>query len=1069
MCTFFFLRSSHKLRKTQAENKTLSWLKISALVIFITILISIGYAQSSDPLEKLLNNFLTWRNIGPAVPGGRTVDIDVVESNPNLIYAAVGPSGVWKSENNGVSWFPVFYKEATVSAGAVAVAQSSPEIIWVGTGESTSRNSVTIGDGVYKSTDGGKTWTNMGLKDTRHVSRILISRGDANVVYVAAMGHLWGPNAERGVYKTIDGGKTWNKVLYLNENTGVCDLEIDPANSQILYAAAYEHRRLPYKMISGGPGSGIYKSTDGGQTWVKLTEGLPSGPMGRIGLAVARSKPGVVYALIEHQDPGLWRSEDYGQTWKRMSTATVFKNVNNRPFYYSQIYVDPSDDATVFVQSSGLYVSKDMGQKFKGIGGGTHPDHHALWIDPKNPLHLIDGNDGGIDITFDGGKTWWPVVNIDAAEVYQVGYDFAIPYRVYCGLQDNGCWGGPSNSLDSRGILNEHWEFINGGDGFFVRPDPKNSYFVYANSQNNGLVKRDLRAGLSKGIRPEASFSEKPYRFNWNAPIMISPHDNQTIYCGGNFLFRSTDGGYSWEKISPDLTTNDPKKQVDGVGPITPENSGAEVHCTITAIAESAVKPGILWCGSDDGLVHVSIDGGKTWNNVTKNIPGLPAGSWCSRIEASHFEPGTAYVSFDNHRIDDYRPYLFKTSDFGRTWKALKANLPDFGWVHVIREHPANKNLLFVGTEFGIYLSYNCGLNWIKINGTNLPTVAVHDIAVHPRDNDLIIGTHGRGIWILDDISFLTEVSPELLKKDFYIFRPRDAYLMISTSRGESFGPGPYFSGKNPAFGLNLIYLINKDLSGDLRVQIKDKDDQIVTELPLAKKNGFNRINWGLQFLPEASDGKKYPSGTTGFNPMCYVIPGQYKFSVKIGDQPYLAEAVIKPDPRFDIDVAGLKEQYKLMGELTRANFYFSKAVTLVKNARKAFEDKRGDLEKLAVDNDSQKKELIDELKSMADKFSELSDLFQTEGTLSGLSISYEKFLRGPINMYLMSLLSNASDLGKPTETDKARAEELISLIFKTCDEVDQFMENQLKPLNERLKKFGVKEIPVPAKILAKQ
>lgn len=1071
MCFFNLPRKNNNPKSESLTGKNWTFLRVVVGIIFLYYLISSIYAQSPDPLEKLLNDFLSWRNIGPALPGGRTVDLDVVESNPAVIYAAVGPSGVWKSENNGVTWFPVFYKESTVSVGAVAVAQSSPEIIWVGTGEATCRNSVTVGDGVYKSTDGGKTWANMGLKDTRHISRILVSRGDANVVYVAAMGHLWGPNPERGVFKTIDGGKTWAKVLFIDQNTGICDLEMDPANSQILYAAAYEHRRLPYHMVSGGPGSGIYRSTDGGLTWVKLTEGLPAGPMGRIGLAVARSKPGVVYALIEHQDPGLWRSDDYGQTWKRMCGAQVYKNINNRPFYYSQIYVDPSDEATVYVQSTGLYVSKDMGQKFKAIGQGTHPDHHALWIDPKNPAHLIDGNDGGIDITYDGGKTWWPVVNIDAAEVYQVGYDFSLPYRVYCGLQDNGCWGGPSNSLDTRGILNEHWEFINGGDGFFVRPDPKNSHFVYANSQNNGLVKMDLRSGLSKGVRPEASLAEKPYRFNWNAPIMISPHDNQVIYCGGNFLFMSKDGGYSWEKISPDLTTNDPKKQVDGVGPITMENSGAEVHCTITALAESPVKQGVLWCGSDDGLVHVSTDGGQTWANVTKNIPGLPPGSWCSRIEASHSEAGTAYVSFDNHRTDDYRPYLYKTTDFGKTWKSIRSNLPDFGWVHVVREHPSNKNLLFVGTEFGIYLSYNSGLSWIKIHGTNLPTVAVNDIAVHPRDEDLIIGTHGRGVWILDDISFLKELAPEILTKDFYLFKPRDAYLMFRSSKGEQFGSAVNFAGKNPASGINLIYFIKKELTGDLRIQVKDNDqNKVIIELPLSKKAGFNKTNWPLQFIPEASDGKKYP-GTPAFSPMCYVVPGKFSFSINIADKNYQAEGMVKPDPRVELDVDGLKEQYKLMGELARINFYFSKGISLCKNLKKSLQDKINEIEKAARENQVIDREMIknidNELRNLAKIFNGLSEIFETEGTITGLSLSYEKFLRGPINLSIISLWSGISGFpGRPTETEKEMAQEISSAIFKACAEIDRFLEIDMPSMNEKLEKSGLGKIAVPAKIL---
>lgn len=1061
-----FIRK-HVYSKKYNSNARKSGL-INGVIIFIFFinLISISYAQTQDPLGKLLNDFLTWRNIGPALPGGRTVDIDVVESNPNIIYAAIGPSGVWKSENNGVTWFPVFYRESTVSVGALAVAQSSPDIIWVGTGEATCRNSVTIGDGVYKSTDGGKSWTNMGLKETRHISRILVSRGDANVVYVAAMGHLWGPNTERGVYKTVDGGKSWSKVLYIDQNTGICDLEMDPGNSQILYAAAYEHRRMPYRMISGGPGSGIYRSMDGGQTWVRLSQGLPSGLMGRIGLAVARNKPGVVYALIEHQDPGIWRSEDYGQSWKRMCNAQVYRNINNRPFYYSHIYVDPSDDATVYVQSSGLYVSKDMGQKFKAIGQGTHPDHHALWIDPKNPLHLIDGNDGGIDITFDGGKTWWPVVNIDAAEVYQVGFDFSVPYRVYCGLQDNGCWGGPSNSLDSRGILNEHWEFINGGDGFFVRPDPKNSYFIYANSQNNGLVKRDSRIGLSKGVRPEASFKEKPYRFNWNAPIMISAHDNQVIYCGGNYLFRSKDGGYTWEKISPDLTTNDPAKQVDGVGPITTENSGAEVHCTITAISESPVRPGLLWCGTDDGLVHVSMDGGQNWVNVTKNIPGLPAGSWCSRIESSHHEPGTAYISFDNHRNDDYRPYLYKTTDFGKTWKSIKSNLPDSGWVHVIREHHLNRNLLFVGTEFGIYFSYNSGLSWIKIHGTNLPTVSVNDIAIHPRDNDLIIGTHGRGIWILDDLAFLSELSPEVLKKDFHLFKPEDARMMFVSSRGEQFGALTNFSGKNPTFGFNIIYLINNEIKEDLRLKIKDNDEKILIELPLSRKLGLNKVTWNLQFLPEASDGKKY-GGAATFNPMCYVVPGQYSFSVKVSKLDYVQNGLILPDPRFELDVPGIKEQYRLVGELSKANFYYLKGVNSARNLKKAISDKISELEKQQNVDLLKKDEVLKDVKKIFDKFNDISKVFETEGTLLGLSLPYERFLRGPVNIYLISLLNSLAGYpGRPTETEINRTDELINLIINSCREIDSFIETDLKMINMKLKDFGITEISTPGKIL---
>lgn len=1050
------LSGRNQLHRLFIEN-LLAWLLLVGCFSCLTAL-----AQPREKVAEYLNNFITWRNIGPAVPGGRTVDLDVVESQPWIIYAAVGPSGLWKSENNGITWYPVFSREATVSMGAVAVAQSSPDIVWVGTGESTCRNSVTVGDGVYKSIDGGKTWTNMGLAETRHISRIIISRGDSNIVYVAAMGHLWGPNTERGIYKTIDGGQTWQKVLYINENTGFSDLEMDPQNSQILYAAAYEHRRSPYHMTSGGPGSGLYKSTDGGQTWVRLEQGLPQGIKGRIGLAVARNKPGIVYALIEHQDPGIWRSDDYGQTWKRTADARTYKNVNTRPFYYSHIYVDPSDDRTIYVQSTGLYVSNDMGQKFRVIGQGTHPDHHALWIDPSNPLHLIDGNDGGIDITYDGGKTWLPVTSIDAAEVYQVDFDFGLPYRIYCGLQDNGCWGGPSNSLDSRGILNEHWEFINGGDGFFVRPDPKNGFIVYCNSQNNGLVKKDLRLGLGKGVRPEASLNEPPYRFNWNAPILISPHDNNLIYCAGNFLFRSRDGGFSWQKVSPDLTTNDPKKQIDGVGPITMENSGAEVHCTITAIAESPVRAGVLWCGTDDGQVQVSVDGGRSWTNVTKNIRGLPRNSWCSRIEASHFEAGTAYITFDNHRNDDYQPYVYKTSDYGHTWKSIRANLPNFGWIHVIREHPRNKNLLFVGTEFGIYLSYNSRLDWIKIHGKNLPTVAVHDIAIHPREDDLIIGTHGRGVWILDDICYLSEAGLEVFSSDFYLFKPRPGYLLFTATRGDIYS-SPRFSGKNPPPGVGLTYFIKTELRTDLRIKIFDENQDLVIELPLIKKPGLNRTNWNLQFLPRFLSGDK-PVVIGPLNVMCSVVPGNYTVSIKIGEKEFKGKITAMSDPRFELNADSLKKQYQLVSALYKTNNIYAKGVTVVKNILRALEKIRSEISLLQ--ETSSKLEAEKRHKQFEETLKSVGDIFITEGTLLGLLMPYQKFLRGPINLKLISLIQGIAGFpAEPTASEIQQSEEIIETIRESIDNLNDFIKKDLAEFNKFLESNRLTLIPSQALI----
>jgi hypothetical protein len=700
-----------------------------------------------------------------------------------------------------------------------------------------------------------------------------------------------------------------------------------------------------------------------------------------------------------------------------------------------------------------------MGQKFRAIGQGTHPDHHALWIDPGNPLHLIDGNDGGIDITYDGGKTWMPVTSIDAAEVYQVGYDFSTPYKVYCGLQDNGCWGGPSNSLDNRGILNEHWEFINGGDGFFVRPDPKDNFIVYASSQNNGLVKKDLRHGLGKGVKPVASLDESPYRFNWNAPLLISPHDNKTIYCGGNFLFRSTDGGYSWEKISPDLTTNDPKKKIDGVVPITIENSGAEVHCTITTIAESPIKPGTLWCGTDDGNVQLSLDGGKNWVNLARNISGLPRNSWCSRIEASRFDEGTAYVSFDNHRSDDYAPYIYKTTDSGRTWQPIRSDLPDNGWVHVIREHPANKNLLFVGTEFGIFISYNSGLYWMEINGSNLPTVAVHDIAVHPRENDLIIGTHGRGIWILDDIGFLSQLSDDILNSEFYLFKSRDTCQLITASRGEPYTTRT-FSGQNPAHGAYITYFIKSDLSGDLRIRIFNSTEENLIELPLSKKAGFNRTTWNLRFLPSSKEGKRTaPVGM--LNIMSSVPPDDYMASIQIAEREYKTAIKVSPDPRFCLNPESLKEQYEPLAELIKINNLYARGVAATRNILKSLEAAR---DKIGTLTDAEAKPSLESShKELLRRFNFVSEIFQTEGTLIGLNMPYEKSLRVPMNIQLLMLMQGiAAFPSEPTTTELKQVEEIGRTVISSTENLNDFIKNDLERFNESLKILGIAPIEIP-------
>jgi photosystem II stability/assembly factor-like uncharacterized protein len=990
--------------------------------------------------------------------GGRTVDIDVVEKMPWIIYAAIGPSGVWKTENNGITWSPVFHKESSVSVGDVTIAQSHPNIIWVGTGEATSRNSVTIGDGVYKSTDGGKTWTNMGLEETRHISRIIINPGDPNIVYIAAMGHLWGPNEERGIYKTVDGGQTWTKVLFVDENTGFADLAIDPSDSLILYAAAYEHRRTPFHFSSGGKGSGLFKTTDGGQTWTKLEKDLPEGVLGRIGLSVSRSSPNVVYALIEHKEGGIWRSEDRGETWTRTCDTETFNLVNNRPFYYSQIRVDPTDDKVIYVFSTGGFVSRNMGEKFRPISGGTHSDHHALWIDPSNPLHLIDGNDGGIDITYDGGKNWHPIRHMALAEVYQIGFDMRDPYFVYCGLQDNGLWGGPSRTLESSGIFNDDWYVIGGGDGFHAQVDPTDHTTIYANSQVNGLYRHDLRIGRGKSIKPLAPMNDSPYRYNWNSPILISPHDPNTVYTGGNFLFKTTDKGQTWTIISPDLTTDDPKKQIDSGGPISMENTGAESHCTIVTIAESPVKEGVIWCGTDDGNVQITLNAGETWTNVVNSIPGLPPHTWCSRIEASHSEAGTAYAAFDGHRNDDYETYLYKTTDFGKSWTSLKGNLP-FGWIHVVREDRKNKHLLFVGTEFGIFASLDGGKSWFSLKN-DLPTAAVRDMVIHPRANDLIIGTHGQGVWILDDITPLQEMTGDVLLADKHLFSIRPEIQFYHRNSRESFGR-PAFRGQNPFYGVFITAYFKEKPEERPKLFIKDKAGEKVFEISLRKEKGLQRKTWNLRSIAKNKDGKEIKPGSGGFAGYLNAMPGDYTAEMHVGDQILSKKITVFPDPRIDVDEKDWISQKEHFVEALILSKKMGLTVTATKNIRRQLDKIKKELEnKESISEGSQ-----NTLKNFDAKLKKLEEEVVPKGI--GLRRTREESLRGgSVARRISSLVSNLGGFPfPPTSTDLLQLNELKNAMEDYVDRVNKIIAEDIPVLNKTLEAHSSKPIKPPKKV----
>ncbi len=829
-----------------------------------------------------------WRNIGPANMSGRISDIEALDEDFTTVLVGSASGGVWKSINAGITWKPIFDTYGAASIGDVAFYQANPEIIWVGTGEKNPRNSIAWGDGIYKSVDGGKTFTHMGLKDTHSIAKIITHPSNPDIVYAAAAGHLWGYSGDRGLFKTTDGGETWTKLtngLPDDGKTGAIDLIMDPTDENVLYVGFWQRLRRPYRFDSGGPSGGIFKTNDGGASWTELTNGLPEGDTGKIGLAICRTKPNVLMAFVEHgfqpdehledgsENPdyknmtklgtGIYRSEDAGETWQYMN------RYNNRPFYYSHIYINPLNDQIVYIVTGSYHISYDGGKTLERQNTGVHGDYHALWSDPNNKDRYYLGNDGGAALTHDHGENYLFYDNLPISQFYAVGADMREPYHVYGGLQDNGSWGGPSMSRDSAGILTDHWFKIGGGDGFYTVVDPTDWRTVYAESQQGNIFRINVESRESQYIKPnkeniinyddyvseeilkmqeEAGWGEdNPFRFNWSSPIFISPHNAETVLFGGNVLFKTTDRGSSWEIISPDLSTNDPEKIDRDTGGLTPDVTGAENHCTIVTIAESPLVPGIIWAGTDDGNVQVTRNGGKTWTNVRPNIPDVPEGIWVSRVEASRFDTGTCYVTFDGHRSDNFEPWVFKTTDFGKTWTSLRSNLPDGQVAYVIREDHKNKYLLFLGTEFGLFLSRDGGGSWERFMN-NLPTVAVHDLMIHPIQNDIIIGTHGRGIWICDDITPLQSMTDKIKASEAYLFDQRIATQWNEISRGGSRGQF-LFRGENPPRGAMISYYLEEADEG-AKLIISDWDGKQRLEVELKDQSGINRYIWPFEFNP---------------------------------------------------------------------------------------------------------------------------------------------------------------------------------------------------------------------------
>jgi photosystem II stability/assembly factor-like uncharacterized protein len=847
----------------------------------------------------------------------------------------------------------VFDEEGTsLSIGDLAIAPSDSNIIWAGTGEPNNRQSSSWGDGVYKSVDGGETWTHMGLGDTHHIGRVVINPVDPNIVFVAAVGHLWGANDERGLYRTRDGGKTWQRVLFINSDTGVVDVAMG-ADGRTLFAAAYQRRRRGWGFVGGGPGGGLYRSFDGGDTWKKLAGGLPEGTIGRIGVDISRSHQNIVYAVVEHKpDGGIYRSEDGGTTWTKQNS------INQRPMYYSQLRVDPQNPNKLWKLASPLFVSIDAGKTWQSdtTGDRIHVDHHGLWINPDDPDHLTLGNDGGLYISYDGSRTWDFIDNLPIGQYYDIAVDGRDPYWIYGGTQDNGTWGLPARTYSQLGITNADVVNIAYGDGFYTAADPKDPRTIYANSQSGRTYLVDLDTREEKGIRPVPMDAKETYRFNWSTPMVMSPHDSRVVYYGGNRVFRTSDRGQRWDVISPDLTKNQDWKKLPLMGPERSDDTlsrddGVSDFGTITTMAESPVTAGILYVGTDDGLVQMTPDGGKTWRDLTSKFK-LAGPRWVSRVLASRHGAGTAYVAFDGHQDDDFKPYIFRTTDHGATWTSIAGDMPDGMVVNALEEHPRNANLLFAGTEFGLFVTANGGRNWTLLRG-NLPRVPVDDIVFHEKANDLVLGTHGRSIIILDDVTPLEQLTPAVMTTDAHLFPLRPATQSYDMRMLPTPGASE-FAGPNPPYGALITYYLRDDPkpqaptstngtngNGDQAAQAEPKkaptvkitvhgpDGTLVRELEGPDRKGLNRVNWDLRypltFKPTSADEGWFgpPKGT-------FVLPGEYTVTLMARGREMKQSVPVRVDPRAQTSPEALQGRFKASQAVADLQRAFAESAAVV-------------------------------------------------------------------------------------------------------------------------------------------
>jgi hypothetical protein len=1001
---------------------------------------------------------LEFRNIGPALMGGRVDDVAVVESDPATYYVATASGGIWKTTNHGTTFTPVFDRYETSSIGDVTVSPSNPSVVWAGTGEPNNRQSSSWGHGVYRSLDAGVTWQHLGLEGTHHIGRIVVHPRDEHTAWVAALGSLWGKSRERGLYRTSDGGKTWVNTKFVDEDTGFVDLAIDPSSPNILYAASYQRRRTPFGFSGGGPGSGIWRTTDGGATWTRLTKGLPEqGDIGRIGLAVFRRDPRIVMATVEHAtDGGTYRSEDRGESWTKVSST------NPRPSYYSKIHIDPDNDLRVWVLGAQMYFSEDGGKTFKTDHiRKIHGDHHALWIDPANPDHLLIGSDGGIHVSWDGGRSMDFINALPLAQFYEVHFDMRTPYTVCGGLQDNGLWCGPSQTAFDQGIANEDWFRVGGGDGFYTVVDPADPDTVYVESQDGNVARFDLRTNERRVIRPEPPAGEK-YRFNWNSPILLSPHDPKTVYYGGNRLFGSSDRGDTWTLVTPDLSRAEARDELEIFGKTAKEflsrNDGVVHWGTITTIAESPVQRGVLWVGTDDGNLQVSRDGGASWTNVAGRVPGVPPGTYVSRVEASRVGAGVAYATFDGHRAGDFVPYVLHTNDFGQTWRRIDAGLPAGGTVSVVREHPVKTDVLLAGSERGLFVSWNRGGAWTRVTA-NLPTMPVDDIQIHPRDNDLILASHGRGIWILDDMTPL--LAPPAATTPVVVLPIRPALQFRIYGHKANTGHRA-FLGDNPPDGALISYVLEKTPAEKEKVTITVTDGAgaVVRTLEEPAKAGLNRTNWDLRFEPPVPPD---PEATSSFGRSRgpFVVPGTYTVTVAVGGASAQQAVEVREDPRIVVGAderaawtAACRDAAALFGRADAAN----KRLSAIK---KQLEEQKAALAK----DDKAPEELRKAVGGLLDRVTELGKRLARSRPMgfAGASLADEPDPLVGRTRGLYTALSSVT--AAPTSQQRDLAARLTTDVDEVVKTVNGVIETEVPTLNRQMFEAGYGRLDPGAKV----